>query len=180
MTAGVADVTFTGTLVSQSGGDFAITVNSPGVTWFQGNVGGSVGGPLVLGGIQTDFEGGAFEKTLLGNGGTVSLVAGSPITFNDVVVLMADTSLSASDPGGVVTFNKTVDSDTSALWTLSVAADSSIVFKDNVGSAVNGELGQLATTGAAGRAGAGQWRGVLDHDQGKHGGEGQRDGRTIL
>ncbi len=147
LTAGEADVTFTGTVVSQASGDFALTVNSPGVTWFQGNVGGSVGGSAVLGGIHTDFEGGALEETVLGNGGTVSVVAGSPITFDDAVVLKADASLSASDPGGVITFNKKVDSDASALWDLTASADSSIVFKGNVGSAANGELGAVSTGG---------------------------------
>jgi filamentous hemagglutinin family protein len=145
--AGVADVTFGGTVNSQANQHFALTVNTPGVTAFKGDVGAAANGQL--GGLTTDGQGGAFEGTVLGNGGTFGVTVGSPITFNDAVTLLADTTLSAPGAAGTVTFNAAVNSEAGKVWTLAVDAGGATAFKGDVGGAVGGELGAL-TTDAAG------------------------------
>ena len=57
--------------VSQSGQFFGITVNTPGVTWFQGGVSGVAG--QELGSITTDLQGGAFESTKFGTTGSITV-----------------------------------------------------------------------------------------------------------
>jgi filamentous hemagglutinin family protein len=140
-TGPAAAVTFGSTLDSTAGGHFALTVNTAALTWFEGNVGTAGGG--ALGGIHT--AGGGI--TQLGNGGSIALQTGSPMTFDDAVVLGADTSLTAPNPNGDVTFNSTVDSQAGGHWNLSINAANSISFKGDVGTATDGELGALTTTG---------------------------------
>jgi filamentous hemagglutinin family protein len=138
-----ADVTFGSTIDSQTGGHFALTVNTGGTTWFQDDIGAG-SATTVLGGVHTDAAG----TTLLGNGTVASSMAihvGSPITFDDDVTLAANTTLDAGT-AGTVAFNKTLNSEASKVWTLTVNAGVSTTFADDVGAAANGELGKIVTT----------------------------------
>jgi hypothetical protein len=99
------DITFAGTLNSDSAGTprlATVNSNNSGVTTF----GLAVGGTFALQALTTNADG-----TTHINGGSVTTVAvGGDQTFNDPVVLGADTTFS----GHSITFVTTLDSDSAA------------------------------------------------------------------
>jgi len=116
-------------------GAFTLTVNTAGVTTFDGAV-GSVGAGLVS--LTTDAAG----STVV-NGGSVKTT--SATTFNDAVTLGDDATLTAT----TVTFGKTLDSSgsgtTSDFHTLSITGNA--VFGGEVGGQY--ELGSLSVSGTS-------------------------------
>ena len=155
------DVTFEQTVDSGAGGPYGLTVNDPGATWFEGNVGHTaVSARLAY--LTTDAVG----TTQLGNGGTMyvntTAVAGSdpanPASpanpngnqdFGDPVVLLADTFINAFAAGVLnpnVTFEQTVDSGTGGPFGLTVTDPGTTWFEGNVGhAAVSAQLAYLTT-----------------------------------
>src|SRR6476659_4163068 len=75
----------------------------------------------------------------------VSMTVGSPITFNDDVILDQNTTLNASGLNSDVTFNKTVNSATGLLRTLTVNATGVTTFASGIGNVAGGTLGSLTT-----------------------------------
>ncbi len=114
------DVTFNGTL----NGNFDLQVNASGITGFNGVVGGST--PLAS--ITTNLAG----STHIGTG--VINTQGGTITFNDPVVLTADTVLTDSGTTGIF-FNNTVNSDGTArdLTAVTTNAAAQIQFNGTIG-----------------------------------------------
>ena len=106
--AGEGDVTFAGPINSADGSQ-SLNIHAPGVTWLKGNIGQSV----ELASLTTNFQGGAFEKTLLGNGTDIAINTNSGQTFDDAVVLKANVTLTDTDASNI-TFSRTVDSDGTA------------------------------------------------------------------
>ena len=117
-TAG-GSVTFSGTI----DGDFALTVDSSGVTTF----GGTVGGVTPLASVLTDAPG----STDIG----ASMNTSGGMTFNDPVSLLATVTLTDSgQPSTGITFNSTIDSVGATPYGLTVASNNSKTFNAAVGS----------------------------------------------
>ena len=110
------DITFASTV----DGAFALTVNTGGVTAFNG----AVGGAIALASLTTDAPG---ETDL--NGGVVNTAG--PQTYNDPVLLTADTVLTSLSAGDI-TFASTVDGP----FALFVNTAGITAFKGPVGGAI--------------------------------------------
>ena len=110
---------------------FALTVNTAGITAFNG----AVGGAIALASLTTDAPG-----TTDLNGGVVNTIG--PQTYNDPVLLTADTVL-LSQFGGDITFANTVD----GTFALTVNTAGITAFDGAVGGAV--ALASLDATGGA-------------------------------
>ncbi|MBI1918657.1 MAG: autotransporter-associated beta strand repeat-containing protein, partial [Planctomycetes bacterium] len=106
-------------------GNFTLGVNTGGNTTFGGAVGN--GTPLVS--LTTDAGG----NTVISGG---SITTTGDQTFNDPVILTADTTL--TDSGTGIFFNSTVDGDGNGPWNLTTVTTngaSQIQFNDTVGGA---------------------------------------------
>ncbi|MCB0969030.1 MAG: hypothetical protein KDB37_19540, partial [Ilumatobacter sp.] len=134
---GDTDISFTGaySLGSAAGGSldgaFALTVNTGGATNFFTPVGATT--PLTS--ITTDAAG-----TTVFTGAAITL-SGNTATFNDAVILTADTLI--TDAGGV-SFNNTVD----GAFGLTVDAGGDVTFGDVVGGATPLASLSVGTDGA--------------------------------
>ena len=113
-------------------GPAALTLNTGGVTEFDG----AVGGTTALASLTTDPNG-----TTQINGGSVSTTGGQ--TYGDAVLLGANTSLSSSAKGAIF-FNSTVD----GAFTLGINTAGLTTFKGAVGSGKRTALVSLTTLGS--------------------------------
>ncbi|MBI1315113.1 hypothetical protein GC176_27800, partial [bacterium] len=123
------DVTFNGTLDSIDATARALIVNADGVTSFNGTVGGTND----LKSITTDAAG----RTDIGADINTN---GSTITFNDDVLITANTTITEAGSGDV-TFNGAVDSAAAAQYSLTVDTNGGkTIFNGAVNSDAQGAL----------------------------------------
>src|SRR6185503_5072971 len=121
---------FQGTLDSAAGTRHSLAANASGVTLFRGAIGGT--DPLAA--LNTDAPG----RTELAS--TLRL-EGSSSTFNDALLLTANTTIDQAGPGDV-TFGGTVDSAVGNNFTLTVntAGGGTTIFNGAVGNDALGAL----------------------------------------
>ncbi|QDT63214.1 hypothetical protein [Calycomorphotria hydatis] len=139
------NVSFVGTIDSDQSELNSLVVNTTGVTSF----GGVIGNADRLSTLTTNAGG----RTELA-GGLIN-TNGSTVTYNDAVLLKANTTINEAGAGNV-TFNSTVDSEDGNNFTLSVnTAAGATIFNGAVGSDALGALSDDAGLGSVSTNSAG-------------------------
>ncbi|MGD1275766.1 MAG: filamentous hemagglutinin N-terminal domain-containing protein [Tepidisphaeraceae bacterium] len=145
-------------------GSFALTVDTAGPTAFAGLVGSSTAlTALTINDPASGISGGTTQFTATGSSSTPSVTTTGSQTYNNAVVLGADTQLTAND-GGSVTFYSTVNGDGNGPWNLTIDTSSTASNAGNIqfgngGAAVVGgvnALASLTTTADSSSAKAGE------------------------
>ena len=111
-------------------GNFALTLDSQGETRLIGTIGGN----MALSALTTDAAGTTVFANVNGSVAVGTIIVDGDRTFNDSVTLAEHATIEGN--GGVITFSKTLNSETSTDkdFTINNAANTIISFNDKVGA----------------------------------------------